>query len=1118
MSCTLGLGALNTPYFSQHSQQFRQCWPDVISWSKAIFRGRKYRNGDDPDFITTFFSAISQVFDVATSIDSGENLVSNEDILHFAVELWKGDDDGALKPMYYATSPLLAYLNQDAGRIKTFCEGSSTDPFLLVQTIIARFDAAVNSTSKTLITMLVILDLAELLFRLSTHHYSTVRRMFIIIETFVLTPNDAILPAMLRFGFLRVLITVAAKSDEYKYGDQSTLILSKLQLALELKGVVSSAVASMGILANRTDFDLPKMLQSTDPKFREEWKRFESRLLEYAVVFELLQQGYAEERGICVSCRKRTFSKELRKCAGCEIALYCSTTCEKDDWFRHKAGCQSVGKESATLAQRRNIPVDYLGVHLRHDCTPHRFEVFDYRRALDEDDSQPLFRKAPIFPLLAKEAMRARVDEKDKSCLLLVVKTVWQVDMPYLVYLENFLPIDDDLETASCTNCLTCLDGEGNIIFPRTDDIVEETMSRFYASPNSDWRARWIDKPFESLARQAAPYATTRVTRHSTIYPDSSIDLQLSLTIENLTDIRGLRLMEQHGTTATVHKRCVKGTESLDNDKICRAVISCTLGIGALGSAYFTQHNQQFHQCWPHVISWYKAIFRGHKYRNGKDFIGTFFFAIAKMFGIAISIDSGQDLLCNEDIFHFAVDLWKGDEDGVLTPTFYATRPLLAYLSENEGQINSFCERSAYDPFLFVQTIIARFDTAVFSTPKGNAKIIADLADLLSRFVKGNVEPVTAVLLWSSNAIPALCRCLDALLDDVPQTEQHDFTIRWVFNVIVSFVTTNTVILPTTLRTGFLRVLITIAANPDKYEDEDQSTSVLSDIQPALALKSVVFAAINSMRILAHKTNFNLPRMLRSANPNFREEWKCFESRLLEHAVTYELLRHGVAKGPLQEIFGNARDAVSCEKDDWVRHKADCESAEKDFGTPLVAAYSRIVRRFATLQVNRFWRSISALAQRQNIPIDYLGVYIHHDCTPYKFEVFDCRRELDDSRAVFRESPTFPLLAKEAIRARVDEGDKSCLMLVVRTIWLNDMPYLVYLDDNLSINDDLETESSIKSTTYLDGDGNILFPRTNDVVEETLSRFYALPNTNWRSRWIDKPFESLARQAAIDFL
>ena len=183
-------------------------------------------------------------------------------------------------------------------------------------------------------------------------------------------------------------------------------------------------------------------------------------------------------------------------------------------------------------------------------------------------------------------------------------------------------------------------------------------------------------------------------------------------------------------------------------------------------------------------------------------------------------------------------------------------------------------------------------------------------------------------------------------------------------------------------------------------------------------------------------------------------------------------------------------------------------------GNPPEATCDRISRRFATLQVNRFWRSIIALAKRLSIPFDYIGVHLHHDCAPYKFEVFDCRVILDDSCAIFRKSPIFHLLAKEAIRARVDEKDKSCLMLVVTTSWKVDIPYLVYLDENLLSGDDSETTSSTKCTSCLDGEGNILFPRTDDIVEKTMSRFYALPNTNWRSRWKDRPFESLARRAA----
>lgn len=39
----------------------------------------------------------------------------------------------------------------------------------------------------------------------------------------------------------------------------------------------------------------------------------------------------------CLYCKQ--FSKELKMCSGCKLALYCNAECQRADWSRHKARC-----------------------------------------------------------------------------------------------------------------------------------------------------------------------------------------------------------------------------------------------------------------------------------------------------------------------------------------------------------------------------------------------------------------------------------------------------------------------------------------------------------------------------------------------------------------------------------------------------------------------------------------------------------------------------------------------------------------------------------------------------------------------------------------------------------
>ncbi|KLO18173.1 hypothetical protein SCHPADRAFT_925334 [Schizopora paradoxa] len=572
---------------------------------------------------------------------------------------------------------------------------------------------------------------------------------------------------------------------------------------------------------------------------------------------------------------------------------------------------------------------------------------------------------------------------------------------------------------------------------------------------------------------------------------------------------------------------------TLDNKTMCRLVISSLLGLGALSDAYFSKHEAQLRDCWPDIINWSKAILRGRRYNMARslDLAGAFFYAIGQIFDVVSFTD--VELANNEDVFPFAVELWKGDEEHTILPDRYATKPLLACLSTDEDQVKTFCERSAYNPNLLVDVIFARFSTAVASTPKRKLEITADLSDLLSRFIQCGLKPIYNILRHSFGSITILCYDLNALLDDASQTPEHDYTLHCSFDVLCTLFYSSTTMKKNALRAGFLRVLVAVAADPKKYEFGERPTHLLSSLRCDLLGNDIISATLASMKRLASNVQIDLPRLLRSTTSGFQNAWKLFESTLLENAVIFELFGHGYVeergkcascrkrsgRKSLRKCAGCGAIlycSQACERDDWPRHRVDCASVEKDIEKYFDSTYSRLSRRLATLQVSRFWPGIVSFARSRDIPIEYLGVRLRHDSAHYKFDVFDCRKvDEDDYWDEYRRTPFLSLLAKESLRARVEENENSCILLVLTYMDVFDVPYLVYLESDFDT--DTAMASHCRSMTCLDEDNNVLLPRTQDLVEDIMSRLYASPNLDWRARWIERPFVSLARQAALKF-
>ena len=55
------------------------------------------------------------------------------------------------------------------------------------------------------------------------------------------------------------------------------------------------------------------------------------------------------DTGVCANCNlKPEEGTELKRCARCHIARYCSTGCQRKDWGFHKFACSVVAKRAPT--------------------------------------------------------------------------------------------------------------------------------------------------------------------------------------------------------------------------------------------------------------------------------------------------------------------------------------------------------------------------------------------------------------------------------------------------------------------------------------------------------------------------------------------------------------------------------------------------------------------------------------------------------------------------------------------------------------------------------------------------------------------------------------------------
>ena len=57
----------------------------------------------------------------------------------------------------------------------------------------------------------------------------------------------------------------------------------------------------------------------------------------------------------CFNCQAEGRSPPLRRCSQCEIAYYCSKTCQKGHWKKHKDACIAAVAAKAEDARRERL-------------------------------------------------------------------------------------------------------------------------------------------------------------------------------------------------------------------------------------------------------------------------------------------------------------------------------------------------------------------------------------------------------------------------------------------------------------------------------------------------------------------------------------------------------------------------------------------------------------------------------------------------------------------------------------------------------------------------------------------------------------------------------------------
>lgn len=172
------------------------------------------------------------------------------------------------------------------------------------------------------------------------------------------------------------------------------------------------------------------------------------------------------------ACREVMLREDFEKCAGCAFALYCSRSCQKEDWNSHKPGCKKMDEyccafenlidaapltklsvdviqdfcsrlprrittlqinrhwdQILSLARRKSIPLCDMAVRVTYINVPFKIEVFNYHEIFDDTKDNH------HVTLVANE--RLRQPEEDRYNFLMVIIRMPQIEYPCIIRLDD---------------------------------------------------------------------------------------------------------------------------------------------------------------------------------------------------------------------------------------------------------------------------------------------------------------------------------------------------------------------------------------------------------------------------------------------------------------------------------------------------------------------------------------------------------------------------------------------------------------------------------------------------------------------------------------------------------
>ncbi|KLO08880.1 hypothetical protein SCHPADRAFT_592419 [Schizopora paradoxa] len=390
-SSIFGLSLLGCKYFNLdtiHRHRFKLCWPNILKWVEAIIEGDYYQGDEE-----LYFNVTPILFRTMWTIR--KECFDEDRLFRFAIRLWIGHRTED-KTDYYSAQPLIAcmqrkIMNKETARAEELFHACGTCADRLTDRIIARLKHATYGSSSIDINRVSILidmlghltaltertllavasrKVARVLVDIMTEivyspvllmgHITVVRSTLRIFRTFLLgrTLNYAL--TLMESGILNLLIKAASSgfddlsdkqnsmwTDEAVNGCSESKVLWELILCLSYRDMV--ATSRLGLLKLSQDrVDVEEYLYTSSDEFRTAWKSFETAVLEQTVLVSLFKVDYAVECGACSNktCWLLTARKDHKKCGGCSTALYCSATCQREDWPSHRNICKKMEGKS----------------------------------------------------------------------------------------------------------------------------------------------------------------------------------------------------------------------------------------------------------------------------------------------------------------------------------------------------------------------------------------------------------------------------------------------------------------------------------------------------------------------------------------------------------------------------------------------------------------------------------------------------------------------------------------------------------------------------------------------------------------------------------------------------